>query len=548
MTPIRLHLNQFREIKARFEPAGAVHRERLLLFAEITAIVCLSYVLFIQNLGAVSLWDPDEPRQAIEAREMMARADYLHPYLNGEPYLEKPPLYPWLIVIASKMQGKLDEFSSRIPSALAAGALLIITFLAGRGMAGHASGLLAAFVLAANIQFLENARESVMDMTFALFISLAIYLGSLAAKNDKRFLFALALLPSILAVLLKGPAGFVLPVGVLFLFLLSERKLKTFLVPLLVGSVFSLALSSIWFIAAGRAYSGEFLLHQNLARYVRGFDHIESFYYYFAKLFFNFLPWSCLLPFAIHHACKRKLWLPLIWFALTFSFFELSRSKRAIYLLPLYPAMALMIGTFLREKWEIAMTNRWTGLGVKVFAVLIAACPVSVMVVFTVASNDWVGKLSDGLQWRFPLTLLSLIGIVFLLFVIRKTPRSSVAALVAYLVCLGFFFHSTYIPFKDKTSKSARRILGCLAADLDNSQPVYVSGFSSPALIYYLGRPVQGVRAPDEVADSEAGATVIVKDEHGLPERFSSRFSPVVWVRYEKDRYVVFVGRERIGK
>ena len=83
-------------------------------------ILCLAYVLFIHGLGSTSLWDPDEPRQAIMAREMMARGDYIHPYLNGLPYLEKPPLHPWLIVAAAKLTGKINEFSARIPSAVAA--------------------------------------------------------------------------------------------------------------------------------------------------------------------------------------------------------------------------------------------------------------------------------------------------------------------------------------------------------------------------------------------------------------------------------------------
>jgi 4-amino-4-deoxy-L-arabinose transferase-like glycosyltransferase len=529
---------------AQFETVRAIRQDRMMLFAGIAAILCLAYVLFMHNLGAISLWDPDEPRQAIEAREMMARSDYVHPYLNGEPYLEKPPLYPWLIIIASKIQGELDELSSRIPSALAATVLLIITFLAGRGTAGQASGLLAAFILATNIQFMGNARESVMDMTFALFIGLTIYLGDVAVRSNKRLLFTFALLPSALAVFAKGPAGFILPVGVFFLFLVFEKKLKAFLVPMLLGSVLALALSSIWFIIAGKAYAGEFILHQNLVRYTKGFDHIESAFYYFPKLFFNFLPWSCLLPFSIYHAYKRRLWLPLIWFGFTFLFFEFSRSKRAVYLLPLYPSMALLVGIFLREKWETVMTGKWASLGVKVFAILITVCPILAIVASTVAPWRSMIKLGAGAQWTLPLALLALLGVAFLFSVIRKAPRKSVAALFAYLICLGFLFHSSYMPLKDNTSKSARRILGYLAADLDNLQPVYASGFSSPALIYYLGRPVKGVLQPDEITGNTTGVTVIVKDEYGLPERFSSRFSPVAWVRYEKDQYVIFVSRQ----
>ena len=66
-------------------------------------LVLLAGVLFFSGLGMTALWDPDEPRQAIMAREMMERGDYIRPYLNGEPYREKPPFHPWLIVLSSKM-------------------------------------------------------------------------------------------------------------------------------------------------------------------------------------------------------------------------------------------------------------------------------------------------------------------------------------------------------------------------------------------------------------------------------------------------------------
>jgi len=144
----------------------------------LTALIILAGILFFFNLGATSLWDPDEPRQAIMAREMMDRGDYIRPYLNGIPYLEKPPFYSWMIVIAAKMSGTVDEFASRAPSALAALLLVVMTFLLGCRLGDERAGFFSGLVLATNYQFLSNARESVMDMTFAFFIGLAIYLPS----------------------------------------------------------------------------------------------------------------------------------------------------------------------------------------------------------------------------------------------------------------------------------------------------------------------------------------------------------------------------------
>ncbi len=110
------------------------------------------------------------------------------------------------------------------------------------------------------------------------------------------------------------------------------------LLPLAAGCLISAAVAAVWFVMAGRAYADEFILHQNIARFATGFDHIQPFWYYFPKLFINFLPWSIVLPFAAWFAYKRKLWLPLIWFVFTFVFFDISKSKRAIYLLSAYPA------------------------------------------------------------------------------------------------------------------------------------------------------------------------------------------------------------------
>jgi len=149
------------------------------------------------------LWDPDEPRQPIMAREMMERGDYVHPYLNGLPYLEKPPLHPWLITAAARLTGKVDETASRIPSAVAAALLLLLTYFVGRRLDHEVSGFLSALILATNYQFLGNARESVMDMTFAMFIGASIILGYLCIEKGRKWLLPLALLPCAAAILTK---------------------------------------------------------------------------------------------------------------------------------------------------------------------------------------------------------------------------------------------------------------------------------------------------------------------------------------------------------
>ena len=516
------------------------HLDRAVLGAQVAVILCLAYVLFVHNLGATSLWDPDEPRQAIEAREMVERSDYIHPYLNGKPYLEKPPLYPWLIVISAQIRGRLDEFAARIPSALAATLLLIIVFFLGRRFGDRSAGVLSVFILAANFQFLLNARESVMDMTFAMFIGLTIFLAYVAVMRDNRLLFVCAFVPSALAILSKGPAGLIIPAGILLLFLFSQGKARRFVFPLLAGCCLSAGLASVWFVLAGKAYYDEFILHQNLARYMRGFDHIESLLYYFPKLLFNFFPWSCFLPFAIYDAVKRRQWLPLCWFAFTFAFFEFSRSKRAVYLLPAYPAMAILVALYLKEEWQGLLRRGWSNHLVKVFALLITVIPVVAGVVPLAALQEQRMMLGRIVPVTIPLAILTLFGLTFLVTVAKRVPGKSLAALFAYSICLGFLYHSLYMPAVDMHYKSVRRITDVVKS-LGGSGPVYTFGFNSPALIYYLGRPVSGIRDVHDIRSVERNGVLIAENKPGRQKQVPPDFSPVRQVRYEKDTYTVFM-------
>jgi 4-amino-4-deoxy-L-arabinose transferase-like glycosyltransferase len=503
-------------------------------------ILGLAYILFIHGIGSITLWDPDEPRQAIMAREMVERGDYVHPYLNGRPYLEKPPLYSWAIVLVSKVTGNLDEFASRLPSALAATMLLLMTYFLGRRLDHEVSGFLSALILATNYQFLGNARESVMDMTFALFIGLAIFLGYICMEKERREILPFALLPCAFGVLTKGPAGLALPVAVLFFYSIATKRLKSMFVPLVAGCILSVGVASIWFILAGRAYTDEFLLHQNIVRFTTGFDHVEPFTYYFHKLFVNFLPWSVALPFAAYFAYKKRLWLPLIWLVTTFVFFEASKSKRAIYLLSCYPACALLVGLYLKEQWYAFLEKRWTTFILFFLGLFLLAVPA---LLYPAAQRvPLVTEMFKGNILLFALVIgvLGLSGLGFLFSIIKKTPAKGFIALFVYFCFLGFLYHFLYMPAMDRTQKSITFLTDEIK---DSRAPVYTYGFNSPALIYYVGRPVHILGDPSELPAKKDGIIVVVEDKRDNADRFRKFFSSEKSVRYERDNYVIFTGK-----
>ncbi len=515
------------------------------MLKKIFVILALCYVLFFLNLGATSLWDPDEPRQAIMAREMMERNDFVHPYLNGREYLEKPPFYPWMIIVASKITGRLDEFASRAPAAISATLLLIITFLLGRRFGDEESGLLSAVALATNYQFLSNARESVMDMTFAFFIGLTVFLNYLTLTRGRKWLFALSFLPASLAILTKGPAGLVIPAGVMFVCLMIRKEMKRFIFPLVLGCSLSLGIASIWFFMAGDAYIREFILRQNIMRYTNAFDHMESLFYYLHKIFFNFLPWSILLPFALYHAFRKKLWLPLVWFIFTFMFFEFSSSKRAIYLLPCYPACALLCGVYMRDKWQPLVEKAGTNMALRIFSVILVLVPAAAVAALYVMPYKDVQAFREGPSSLYIyFTVLFLLGVALLASLFRRSAKQAVFFVLAYFVFVGFFYNMYYMPITDRTTKSLRLITDPIG-DHKKYKEIYTYGFSSAGIIFYLGRPIRSFVDIKEIKDVKHDILLIVEERPGvnIKNELEKLFMPVKQIRYEKDHYTIYVRR-----
>lgn len=511
-------------------------------------LILISYVLLIHNLGSIALWDPDEPRQAIVARGMIERNDYIHTYLNGEPNLWKPPFYSWMIVLTSKITGNLDEFSSKAPSAIAAGLLVLITFFLGSRLADPRTGFLSGMVLLTNYQFLGNARESVMDMTFAFFIGLTILLNYLAIKRENRWLLVLSFIPASLAIITKGPAGLLIPGCITFIYLLITKRTKRFILPLACGCFFSVALAMIWFLLAGREYFDEIILNQNFTRYVNAFDHKENFFYYFHKLFFNFLPWSILLPFSVYHAFRKKYWLPLIWFLFTFLFFEISTSKRAIYLLSLYPASALLCGFYVRDRWSWLAGDSKANVFLKVFAFLLAILPLGAIVALFTLQDEIIALFRTNPLIYVYFAVIFTTGILFLYFLVRKSEKKALFLLFTYLVLVGFFHNSYYLPAIDNISKSPRLITDGLKGFM-NDKDVFLYGDNSAGLMFYIGKPVRVLLSAEDIRKYAKIDSVLIIPEHdakSVDSELNRFYRPIKTVSYEKEAYILYLGKGKI--
>ncbi|MFA6989704.1 MAG: glycosyltransferase family 39 protein [Candidatus Gastranaerophilaceae bacterium] len=366
----------------------------------ILIFVCLT--LFFYKLGCYKLIDVDEPRYAEAAREMLLSKDWITPYFNYVIRLDKPVFFYWLIAICYKIFG-INEFAARFPSALFASSTVMFLYYFVRKTISKKVALISAFILASSLEFIVLGRTSITDMTLSFFIVGTImsgYLGSVDDENKRKYWWWFAYLLSGIAVLTKGPVGFVLPAIILGLHFLLTGQLKENLKPkyIIPGILIFSAITLPWYVLMikihGQYFIDYFILKNNFQRFsgVNFTEHSKPFYYYLSVILVGFIPWifsfipalikyvkelilgykpcenngepdesKCCFIKSKYCICKKialfknaddkikMLLLSNIWFFVVLIFFSISSAKLATYVLPLFPAMAILSGLFWHE-------------------------------------------------------------------------------------------------------------------------------------------------------------------------------------------------------
>ncbi len=328
------------------------------------AVLAAAALLFLVRLGATDLWAPDEPRYAQIAEEVRgfgqgARGLWLL-HLNGEAYDQKPPVYFWLAALFGAPGGRVDELAARLPSALAGVACVALVLRLGSALSGPAVGIAAGALLATSPLFVHMARRAQLDVLLCAFELLALTAFWRIDQIEPRRARDVALLHAALglAVLTKGPVGFITPVLAIVAFLAWEGRLRDLRRCFPVwGLLLSLGPGLVWIAGASAlAPTGfaESALVANLwDRFVHGTAHVAPPWYYVTQLPLDWLPWSLLAPVVwisgrrvlqqAEPAARRSAWRFLLaWLGSAFVFFSLSSGKRGLYLLPVYPAAALL--------------------------------------------------------------------------------------------------------------------------------------------------------------------------------------------------------------
>ncbi|MBU9542626.1 glycosyltransferase family 39 protein [Burkholderia multivorans] len=321
-------------------------------------------VIWFTPLGMRHLIPSDEGRYAEMAREMFVTGDWITPRYNGYKYFEKPPLQTWLNALTFAWFG-IGEWQARLYTALASFAGVLLVGFTGARLFNPLSGFLAAVVLASSPYWNLMGHFNALDMGLAFWMALSLCALLLAQRPGLRPAAVRGWMwvcwaAMAFAVLSKGLVGVILPGAVLVLYTLIARDWALWKRLYLVsGLVIFFAIAAPWFVLVQQRnpeFFNFFFIVQQFRRYLTPEQNRPGpFYYFVPVLLVGFLPWLSVAWQSVRHALRMPrqpngfspMLVLLIWSAFIFLFFSASHSKLISYVLPVAPALALIIGAYL---------------------------------------------------------------------------------------------------------------------------------------------------------------------------------------------------------
>jgi 4-amino-4-deoxy-L-arabinose transferase-like glycosyltransferase len=318
------------------------------------------------------LFEPDEGRYAEIPREMADRDEWVVPYLQGEPYLDKPPLFYWLVMACYRVFG-VHAWSARLVPALAIHGSILLVYFFGRRTLGERAALWGALFLGLAPAFVGMGRLLVLDGLLAWWVTLSVFCAFVAVRRVRLHWgwWLTAACACGMGILTKGPVALVLLMPPFWLqrWLVQDRCRISWAARLLfLGVILAVALP--WYVAICLRlphFAWYFLWQHNVIRFFAPFDHLEPIWYYAPILLGGLLPASLLLvPFLRYLASTEagitRRRCPELGFLLLAGgwcllFFSLSGCKLPTYILPAFPPLALALGYFVStSSWH---DSRW---------------------------------------------------------------------------------------------------------------------------------------------------------------------------------------------
>ncbi len=471
---------------------------------------------FFTSLGVPSVWDSNEAYYVQTPREMVERGDWLVPYFNAEPRLNKPPLAYWVVAAFYRCFG-VSFWWERLVMAVLAYACLWVVFWMGRILFSEPTALLAAGIFATSFRFLMLSRRLLIDilLLFCVLVAIACFLHWWRNGGRKAFLSSSLFFG--LGFLAKGPVV-LLPAAALFLYLfLSGQRARLRSAPWPLATLLFLSVSSSWFLVLGFQQGWDavanFLWTENLGR----FTHIQfgperGALFYVGAFFVDYFPWSFLFPGAVLESVRswrRKdlagedvrnagvaasdardsglsgsptsIGLLGCWMLIYLLVFSFSQNKQEYYILPIYPAASLWLAYYLRR----ALPGLALRLPIAAVGALLG------ILLFVLAGS----LFSEAWGWWIP--FIPFAGFIWV------AARGQAERMVWTLCLFYFSVFTLHLGPLDKY-----RPVHHLARAIQEQAPPdgnFLAGYyrySAPSLTYYLNQPILETYRYQETVDT----------------------------------------------
>ncbi len=505
-----------------------MHSDRLILLG----LLLLSLVILGFQVSNSGLAHPNELLYAESARDMYERGDWLTPYFDDKPRLNKPILFYWLILMAYHLLGP-SLFAARLCSVLCGAVGVVLLYMIGRTLFDRTTGLFAAAIALTTWGYALYARYAMTDMALTMWITAAMYCLINMQRPHRAQPQPEPTAPRLWVL------AFYIILGLGF-----STKGPPALFPLLIASAYflwtrqgrlarQLFLSWGWLVfilMAAPWYAFMSYLHPNallevthmevVARSTGQLSDAEPVWYYVPLMFGYFFPWSILFPAAI---VTYRWWrleptpnagrLALCWFGVLFLLFSLVRGKNPQYILPAFMPLALIVGhTFAHHLRHRACMPRSMQVSAYTLAVLLALC--------TLVAAFFISLLMQARHspMMYGHVFILAAGTAALLWSIRRRQyRAIFAALAIPQLLIWLFFLGQSLPQFDYDpgayfANAIRR--HSAAADRVGSMRI-----EPKALLFFLQRPITRIGNVEQARDflQTPGRAFVVMREADWP-------------------------------
>lgn len=534
-------------------------------------ILLTSVVSIIPWLGFYYFYTKGEPREALASQAMLESGNWILPLRYGDMFATKPPFMHWISALIAKFTiGDINEYIARIPAAVSGIAIILLTFRFFAKRYSVVIASIASMILMTAFEMHRTSMEARVDMPLALFMILAlIFIFRRFEQGPTKLNWLAIVLSASAAILIKGPVGAVLPLGIYALFLLyrGDKFLHIVIEMFKLGPA-SLIIPLMWYAAAysvGGELFWETVYNENFGRFTstESMGHKAPFYANITYYIMGFIPWSIVFLAAAPRyiisglkSPKQKILdayklfkdqpsvIQFTWFAVVIVtlFYTIPSGKRSVYLLPAYPFLAILLA-----RWfdNLAQVRHWS-LRLTAYILVVLS---SLMMIVIAQFNFWIvakrtfNTFSNRfLQEETQLTLnsiipylesISMLGVILISILIVATiylvitlikggRRSLIYGIFGLMFSINLLLDGYILPPIKNNSSLRGFALECKSISGDS--PLYMpsmDGLRFYVINYYLHNKLQ----PLDRRDAEGGYCFVIEPEYeALKEAYVDRY------------------------